>query len=339
MPLSDVKVRISTVKPIGTTGFGKPLIVGEAVGGHPYTEYIDLEGLAKDFNADTEIYALAAALLEQSNRPGRFAVAAYDPASVVAGDNTTAAAMVEDLLGQDWYFLITVERDPLIIADIAEVVETSNSKGLPKLFSTQVAAATDLTGFGELDRTFIAVHPDNERIDAAIIGAVGSREVGSVTWQGKTLEGITPQVLSGAEQDAIESVNGYAYVTKAGDDVTSEGKVLSGEYIDVMHGMDWVKTNIEQTVQQIKNRSGKIPYTNGGIATLESGVMSVLKTAYNQGIIAEDGAGNPLYTTDFRGRDEVSQEDRALRRYTGGKFTFELAGAIHTAEITGSVSY
>lgn len=339
MPLSDVKVRISTVKPIGLAGFGKPLIIAEAVGGHPYTEYVDLEGLAVDFAEGTEVYKMAETLLSQPDHPARFAVAAYDPATVVAGEPTTASGLVEKLLGQDWYFLLAEERDPIGIGAIADVVEAGSARGLPKLFSTQVPLASDLAGFGELDRTFIAVHSDEERIDAAIVGAVGSREVGSVTWQGKTLEGITPRNLSATELDAIEIVNAYAYVTKAGDPVTSEGKVMSGEYIDVMHGMDWVKANIEQTVQQIKNRSGKIPYTDGGISTLEAGVMSVLKTGFNQGIIAEDEAGNPLYSTNFLRRAEMTQEDRALRRYTGGRFAFELAGAIHTAEINGSVSY
>lgn len=339
MPLSDVKVRISTVKPIGTVGFGTPLIIAQSTGGHPYTEYIDLEGLAVDFDDTTEVYAIAETIMNQENHPNRFAVAAYDPATVVVGESTTAADLVEELLGQDWYFLLAEERDPINIVDIAEVIEAASANGLPKLFSSQVPTATDLTGFGELDRTFIAVHPDDERIDAAVVGGVGSREVGSVTWQGKTLRGITPQTLSAADLDAIESINGYAYVKKAGDDVTSEGKVLSGEYIDVMHGKDWIKANIEQTVQQIKNRSGKIPYTDGGISTLEAGVLSVLKTGYNQGIIAEDEGGNPLYTTTFLSRAEMTPEDRALRRYTGGKFTFELAGAIHEAEINGSVSY
>lgn len=339
MPLSDVKVRITTVKPLGTVGFGKPLIVAEKAGGHPYTEYLDLEGLAADFAEGTEVHKMAKALLSQSNRPARFAVAAYDPASVVVGESTTAADLVEELLGQDWYFLLAEERDPISIGAIADVIEAGSASGLPKLYSTQVPLASDLAGFGELDRTFVAVHSDEERIDAAIVGAVGSREVGSVTWQGKTLEGITPRNLSATELNAIEIVNAYVYVTKAGDPVTSEGKVMSGEYIDVMHGMDWVKANIEQTVQQIKNRSGKIPYTDAGIATLEAGVINVLKRGYNQGLIADDGAGNPLYSTNFIGRDEMSKEDIALRRYTGGKFTFELAGAIHTAEINGSVSY
>lgn len=339
MPLSDVTVRINTNNPTGTVGFGKPLIVGEATGGHPYTEYVDLEGLSADFGDTTEIYAKADAILSQPDRPARFAVAAYDPASLDTGAITTAAGLVDSLLSRDWYFLLATERDPVAIGDIVDVIDGSNASGTPKLYSTQVAASTDLTGLAASDRTFVAVHPDTEHIDAAIVGAVGSREVGSVTWQGKTLKGVTAQSLTPTELDAIETANAYAYVTKAGDDVTSEGKVLSGEYIDVIHGMDWIKANIEHTVQKIKNQSGKIPYTDGGIATLEAGVISVLKTGYNQGIIAGDDADNPLYTTSFRSRSEMTDEDRALRRYTGGAFSFELAGAIHTAEITGSISY
>ncbi|MFC2948534.1 DUF3383 family protein [Virgibacillus sediminis] len=338
MPLSDVTVRINTNNPTGTVGFGKPLIVGEATGGHPYTEYVGLEGLAEDFDDTTEVYAKASALLEQTNRPARFAVAAYDPASTDAGAATTAADLVDSLLSRDWYFLIATNTDVVDIGDVSDVIEGSTK--FPKLYTARVASVTDLTTLGTTnDRTFVAVHPADEHIDAAIVGEIGSQEVGSVTWQGHTLKGITPQDLSPGELTDIEDANGYAYVTKAGDDVTSEGKVLSGEYIDVMHGKDWVKANIEHTVQKIKNRAGKIPYTDGGISTLEAGVLSVLKTGYNQGIIADDEGGTPLYNTNFLSRAETSEEDRALRRYTGGNFGFELAGAIHDAEISGSLSY
>ncbi|AKG05522.1 hypothetical protein AAV35_012685 [Salimicrobium jeotgali] len=339
MPLKDVTVNINVNNPGGTVGFGKPLIVGEKTGAHPYTEYVSLEALTKDFDDTTDIHAKAKAIFSQEHRPARVAVAAFDSASVEPDAPTTAADLVDSLISEDWYFLVTTVTDPLDITDVANAIETADTNKPPKLYSAQVTTATDATSIGSLDRTFVAVHPADEHIDAAIVGEGGAQEVGSITWQGLQLTGITPQKLKANDLAQIEDANAYAYVKKAGEPVTSEGKVLSGEYIDVMHGKDWIEANIEQRVQKIKNQAGKIPYTDGGISTLETGVLAVLKTGFNQGIIASDEGGNPISSTSFLSRAETSKEDRALRRYNGGSFSFELAGAIHSAEIQGSISY
>jgi len=340
MPIRDVSVNIALDKPIGLAGFGKPLIIGQKTGGFGYKEYVTLAALETDFAKSTDVYKKAQALLDQDNRPARFAVAAYDSASLTEGVPKTAAELVVSLLPRGWYFLVTTSNTPADIVAVADVIEASKASGYPKLYSAQVAAATDLATIltKGYERTFVGVHPVAEALDAAHIGENGNKEVGSITWKGKSLNGITPQDLTEDELTAIEDANGYAYVTKAGDHVTSEGKVMSGEYIDVMHGLDWVNANIEQRVQKVFNNAPKVAYTDGGISQLESAVLSILKIGFRQGIIADDGAGAGIYSTSFRLRSETTAEERASRKYTGGNFNFELAGAIHEAAISGTVS-
>ncbi|QAS52807.1 hypothetical protein HLI_11675 [Halobacillus litoralis] len=338
MPLNDFQVNINLQQPLGLVGFGKPLIVGEITGGLAYQEFLTLEALAESVEDTSPLYQKAQALLNQENRPERFAVAGYDSAAV--DGPTTASALVTSLLGNDWYFLITTETDVTEMTAIADVIEGSEAGGYPKLYSAQVASVDDLTTLvTEYERSFFAVHPADEHIDAAHIGENGSKPVGSITWKSKSLTGITPQALTADELTAIEDANGYAYVKKAGQSVTSEGKVLSGEYIDVVHGLDWVVANIENRVQKITNQAGKIPYDDSGIAQLEAGTLSVLKEGFSQGIIADDGNGNGVYSTNFRSSAQSTAEDRKNRVYTGGNFEFQLAGAIHEGKITGSVSY
>ena len=127
-------------------------------------------------------------------------------------------------------------------------------------------------------------------------------------------------------------------MNKAGDVVTREGKTTSGEYIDVIDGNDYIIANITYKGQKLLNDSDKLSFDNIGISQLENVVTGVLSEAHSLGIIATNDNGTPAYTTTFAGRDEVSATDRADRHYKGGKFSYDLAGAIHTATINGTLN-
>ena len=123
----------------------------------------------------------------------------------------------------------------------------------------------------------------------------------------------------------------------AGDIVTSEGKVTSGEYIDIIDSKDWIIQQIEYGCQKLLNNSSKLPYSDTGIAALQGVVRTVLQEAFDNGMIATDSEGAALYSVNFKSREDMSDADRASRAYTGGNFTFTLAGAIHSAEINGEL--
>ncbi|MDK2600257.1 hypothetical protein QO179_20180 [Bacillus stercoris] len=67
-------------------------------------------------------------------------------------------------------------------------------------------------------------------------------------------------------------------------------------------------------------------------------VTNVLQTAFANGIVAEDADGQPVYSISTKTRDQITDENRKNRVYDGLSFTFELAGAVHSAEITGEIS-
>lgn len=128
------------------------------------------------------------------------------------------------------------------------------------------------------------------------------------------------------------------YVTKAGIDQTSEGKTVSGGYIDLVHAQDYIRASIELGVQTLLSTQGKVPYDDTGIAQIESVVRTVLQSAWQQGIIATvDSIGQ--YDTVFATRAETDATDRASREYNGGTFWLDLAGAIHKATIRGVVRF
>lgn len=330
---SDVIVTIDIQRPTPKLGFGKPLILGSSEAGHGYKSYSDLAGVLVDYPTSTEEYKAAAALLGQGDD---------SPAEIAIVSRKTGATpeTLEDLLPtlftKDWYFLVTTSTAVADITEIAEAVEQDNSRQFFFRTSSKVDLATILAeGY---TRTTGFYHTDTTKYpEAAWIGRTGSADVGSVTWKFKTLTGIQPLDIDAIELAAIHALGANTYVTKAGDNVTSEGKTVSGEYIDIIHARDYLVYSIQYAIQKRLNAMPKIPYDDSGIAVLEGETRTILKRADNQGMIARDADGLPLYSTSFMSRAEVDPADREAREYNDGTFTFELAGAIHTAKIKGTI--
>jgi hypothetical protein len=332
MPLQDVKVVIDIQKPSGLVGLGKPLILAEKAGMSTYKSYAELDAVKADFPESTAAYKKAAAIFAQGdNRPAEIAIATYDPNATEPMEPVDA---LEQYFDEDWYFLIATTTDETEQLALADYVEEQGFK----MFAAKAADKASLVAFTNYDRTIPFYHPiADEHPDAALVGAVGSKPVGSVTWKFKELKGITPLSISKTELNEIHSYHAICYVTKAGKPQTSEGTVGSGEYIDVMHGKDWIKVELETRIQQLMSSTDKLPFDNRGINALETVTLGVLKDGHINGIIAEDENKQPLYSTNFLSREQVDPSERAQRKYTGGSFRFELAGAIHEAEIQGVI--
>ncbi|MCM3404907.1 DUF3383 family protein [Cytobacillus oceanisediminis] len=334
MPLQDVTVTIDIKNPSALIGLGTPLILVNKSGGSPYKEYRDLEAIKVAFGEQSEGYEIAKKVFDQGDtRPEKIAIATYDTTAV---EPITAASVLEEYFYSDWYFVML---DAGTVEDYKAISDVVEGHGL-KMAAHVVDSVEDLAllKVKDYDRTFVFQHSQIEEMPhAALIGRIGSLPVGSVTWKFKTLKSVTPQDLTPPKLSDIHLNGGMAYVRKAGIDQTSEGKLVSGEYIDVIHGKDWVKLNIEQQVQLLFASNPKIPYTDSGIAQIEGAVRTVLEVAGQNGIIAEDDSGKYLYTITSQGRNESPATDRAERKYSGLYFDFELAGAIHEAKIKGEI--
>lgn len=336
MPLQDITVSIDIKKPSALIGLGVPLILTEddAAELPTYKEYFNIEGLAEDFDTADAAYLYASKVFNQgNNRPSKVAIATYNS---TAASPITAAQTLEQFFYNDFYFVLVADGEQADKIAVSDIVESNGVKIAVHAFDDEAA----VTAFKAMkyDRSVVFYHADLTEVpDAALVGAVGSRPVGSVTWKFKTLAGVTPQEYSGGRLQSLHQDGAIAYVTKAGINQTSEGIVVSGEYIDVIHGKDWVRLNLEQQIQTLLSTSDKIPYTDAGIAQIESVVTNVMETAVRNGIIATDADGLPIYTITALSRSEVSEVDRAARKYNGLSFQFELAGAIHEAAVKGEI--
>ena len=331
----DVLVNIDLTKPIGKLGFGIPLILQEnAEEAVEYTEVSNIaEVVAAGFAATTTVYKAALLLFAQDNAPKRIAVCAVTSAA-------TAALADAALISKGWRQLIVVNGDGSAssVAEIGTAVEALDGKMF--FAGLDVDDSTQITVSG-LRHTVLFYCDATESVPvpvAALVGETAGRAAGSFTYKNLKLAGVAAQNLTDAEVEAIHAKGGITYIAKAGDNVTSEGKVAAGEYIDVIDSEDYIVQQLAYKTQKLLNNADKVPYDNNGIAMLESVAVDVLHGAYNDGMIATKEDGTPDYSVSYALREDTTEEDRASRQYLGGNFTFALAGAIHYVEISGTIT-
>lgn len=331
----DVIVRISQTATAGKVGFGVPLILttkATAQTAVPFTLCNSLEAVKTACGANSEAVKAAALIFAQTNKPQQIAV--Y---------STTAAgtSAIAEVISKEWRQLILIrgEGDTVTDVAVATYIEETN-----KLFFTTIAATAALENLKTFSRTvafFYNLVKDEAPVQpyaaAALVGETAGRSVGSFTYKNLIIKGLEPLDLSDNELGEIHNGGALTIVVKAGDIVTTEGKTCSGEYIDAIDGKDWIVQKITLNAQKLLNNEPKLPYTNAGIASLESVTESVLKEAYDRGIIAEADDGTPRFSVSFKNRSEMSAENIRNRTYTGGNFFFALADAIHDAEINGEL--
>ena len=122
------------------------------------------------------------------------------------------------------------------------------------------------------------------------------------------------------------------------------GKVVGDEWADIIRFRDWQKNDMQVRVVNLFIVNPKIPYTDSGIGLVQNQMLASLKAGQDRGGIAEDefdedGNTIPGYQTSVPLAATISASDKASRRLTGCKFKARLAGAIHFAELTGSLTY
>ncbi|MCM3598714.1 DUF3383 domain-containing protein [Metabacillus idriensis] len=326
MPLQDVTVTINVAYPAPRIGLGVPAIFEQKTGVSTYQEYISLEALEIDFENSTDAYAKAAVVFAQTDRPEKVVVITYD------ADIT--AAMEEHFNGA-WHFALIANDLPADQLKAADFIGTKDFK----FVVAQVVDTAGRTALQDKKRTIIFDHfVSGEHLDAAAVGGIASLPVGSVTWKFKELKGVSPRYLTADEITDLDNDNTIAYVMKSGKAQTSEGFLANGEYIDEVHGQDWVKVDMENEVQYAMQQSGKLPYDQRGISVIEAAATTSLKRGFNNGIIALTADGLPDFTVSALPREQTDVQDRAARIYRGLSFAFTRAGAIHEVRVSGSIN-
>lgn len=326
--VKDINVNITTATVAGSVGLGIPLVISGKGTMSAYTECNDMNAVYKaGWEQDTEVYKACQKIFAQKNAPKTVAV--------VGAAEKTAEWVTKNKDKNFRQIIPTLENEG--DSTLAELITAVNALDGKMLFA-QVANTSGLPQTQSERVVCVVYGGESEYVNAAVVGESAGREAGSFTYKNLVLTDVVPEDLTPAQVEAIHTAGGIAIVKKAGDVVTSEGITLDGEYIDVVDSKDYIVSNIVYKGQKLLNDSPKLSFDNVGISQLENVVTDVLADAYGKGIIATNDDGTAAYSTNFAGREETSASDRSSRTYSGGKFSFDLAGAIHNATINGTIT-
>lgn len=302
--------------------------------------YGSLKDMTDDGWASTDaVYKMANAIFAQNPSVARVIVGRAD-----SGDATVAASLAA-IQAEDnsWYGLAVdqafVDADKV---DIAAWVEANKKFAFYWTTNVDVPDGTKATDMASVlkglayDRAATIWHPTPttgaDYPDAAWMGEGFPFDPGSSTWAYKTLKGVTPDNVAGKET-VLQNKNCNYYSEVGGVNITQEGKVASGEWIDIIIGTDWIEARLRESVYGALVNNRKVPYDDNGIGMIKGLVKGVLCEAGNMGILQIDSieVTAPKYA-------EIPQADRIARKLPKVKFRALYQGAIHRVAIEGSIS-
>jgi hypothetical protein len=249
--------------------------------------------------------------------------------------------IVEDLqlisaVDDDFYAVVTETANKDKILDLARYIEATEKIYFATTADAAVIAGTEdnvVDRLNELayDRSVALYSADANFPSCAWIGTRLAQDPGSATWMFPTLVGINASSLSTTQSGNVRTPFGNTYETFAGRNIVRNGTVASGEYVDVIIGIDYLTQRIREDVFEALANAKKIPYTDAGVAIIESVLRARLTDGINKGILAS-------FTITVPKVASISSVDKAARLLPDVVFTGVLAGAIHKVEIAGRVS-
>jgi hypothetical protein len=175
-------------------------------------------------------------------------------------------------------------------------------------------------------------------IDAAWSGRMLPTIPGSENWAFKTLKGVQADNLKSGESSAILNNNGNTFETFAGKNITRFGKVVSGEYIDIIRGADWLKARLQENIFLLLINAEKVPFDDFGIDLVENSIREVFEQGVANGFIAKNKDGKGIYTIKMPAVDDIPTIDVLRRLLSGVSFNGKLAGAINKVAVAGNLS-
>jgi hypothetical protein len=270
-------------------------------------------------------------------------------ASADPGIATDLAAI--KLAVPDWYGLLLDSNSEAEVEAAAAWAESNGKLFVPQsadtlcldsASTTDVAADLQTANYG---RTALWWHPDigtlTSWLGAGILGNRLPADPGSDTWAYKTVAGVASYVLTETQKTNLHAKNAGTYTEIAGIDVTEQGKVAGGEWIDVVRGIDWLRARLSERIFGLLANNAKVPYTDAGVDLVKGEVFAQLRDGVTVGLFSPGTPGDP---DDPPPRvsaplvKDVPLADRQARLLPDVEFFARLAGAIHAVEVTGTVS-
>lgn len=303
-------------------------------------------GLTSLINADTPLPVTASGtstlILTGDSGVDFSAKASTNLVPVFATTETLTDALdAIQLESNDFYGVTLYSRTKADVLEVAQWVQSNEklfgtASADTNIINTTAAADTTSTAYAlkaaGYDRTFIlySAEAGTKFPEAAWIGGEFARDAGEATWMFKQLVGVTVDNLTKSQIANADAKSCNVYVPyNASFNMTQDGKVASGDYIDNLRNADKYKSDIQVGVFSRFANLPKIAYTNKDIAIIDAELRAVTQRAINSGILTDDPA--PVI---FVPRvQDVSVNDRANRLLPDITIDAQVAGAVHRTNI------
>ena len=314
-----------------------------------YRVYQSSSSMAEDgFDLSSYAYNAVRVIFSQEITPVNVVVGRV----AASGNNADYLTAFNQLLmiPQGWLWLISDLRDTATQVQLAGLVETNDKMYLAATHDTVALTALDETDlasqvkalsygntacwFDDALETTPDVIPNYS--EAALLGRCANGVAGTVNFRLKRLVGVTvaASVDSLTKMTTLEN-KGYTFAANIEQSVRSYGstKTGSGEWIDVVLAVLWLKVNIRERVFATIANSEKLPYETEGAAAIEADVRSVIAEGQGYNIVADD---TPISVTTPNVLD-LTPAQRNTRILPNVRFSCRLSGAINGTSIRGEV--
>lgn len=336
-PSIDKIVKVAVQKsttPVPQAGFGYVLLLSDdtppAGFGTATIKAYNKDDFATDFTStSSKEAAFLRRLFSQQNVPDR----AYVGFKLGTDADMTAALNRIKNVNNDWYVVCGV--DALSLADNKAIADWAAANRKIAFLqdttaSTITAAETDDLGSQLMaasnDRAAVFwTENESDYLQAAVAGLCLPQDPGSLTFAFKTLTGVpVSNLMTTSAATALSNKNINYYANVANRNITFDGKMASGDYIDVTRAIDWLTARIMENVFQVIAGANKIPYTDAGVEILANAARQVLGQALERQVIAERAVvtTQPVLA--------IPVNDRANRVYGNIIVNCRIAGAIQT---------
>lgn len=262
---------------------------------------------------------------------------AFDPqTSTIA----TELALI-DQANDDWYALLLASSayDDIIAA--AAAIEAQNRIfGFDEISEVALVTGEALSALYKVnslnyEHTSSIYNPTRTEYKfAAWFGEVLPQQPGSVNWAYKTLAGVSSYKLTSTQETELDGKNGNRYMKVGGVDITQFGYMANGQYLDIIRGEHWLVARIQEAVYSTLVNSPKVPYTEPGFVIIQNNVFSVLNQGVANGYLVDDTTKR----VEVPALADISTTDKANRHLPNVKFYANLAGAVNTVAIEGTLT-
>jgi hypothetical protein len=292
----------------------------------------NLQNIGASASDDANVESILDAYTEIKKADKDFYLVSWENHSTLGGDDLEEGIL--DLAG-----VIESEQKLYVVGSSAQSTITT-----PFTQGNEPSEADDVLGFlqsGNFLRTIGWWHQDADSSYNELAYACYNLpfDAGSVVWANLKVQTSNARNAEGNALTATQEINlsnrnaNWASV-RGGIVYSREGKVVGGEWIDIIRGRDNLQSDLEADLfDLLTNQQGqKLPYTDGGINVI-AGVVEKRLNSYK---VDRQFLTDPITISVPKAAD-VSRSDKVSRTLRDLSFRAKLAGAIIVVEITGTL--